>query len=105
MLMRCFLHSKQTKRFLRKNIAWGHYFELNLCLLVLLLISPASSWVQFPANPVFNLKAHVVPGILMTAFASRGSTSGGGPLGDLLMWADLISGLLCSGTSRDTARR
>ena len=34
MLQHCVLHSRQTKRFLRNNIAWGLYFRLHLCLLV-----------------------------------------------------------------------
>ncbi|KAK2145757.1 hypothetical protein LSH36_660g06018 [Paralvinella palmiformis] len=42
-------------------------------------------------------KIFIVPGILMTKFATRESIDKGGPLGDLLMWADVITGLYALG--------
>ena len=48
-LMRFFLHSRQTKRFLRNNIARGLRFKLNLCLLV---------YIINPNDCGFNAKCH-----------------------------------------------
>ena len=31
-----FLHSRQTKRLLRNNIAWGLYIKTKICLLAIL---------------------------------------------------------------------
>ena len=40
----------------------------------------------------------VVPGVLlMTDFASQDSIAGGGPLGDLIQWADLTAALYALG--------
>ena len=50
--------------------------------------------------PVFCLVCQVliVPGVMLaTDFAKADSVTGGGPLGDLVQWADLIAGLYMLG--------
>ena len=46
-----------------------------------------------------NMKVLVVPGIVSTKMASRGRTDTGGPLGDFVMWADLVAALHVLGHS------